>query len=55
MRFSALQSPGADLTLAEMESVYIRSILSKMNGNISRAAEILGIDRKTLRSKLKKN
>jgi two-component system, NtrC family, response regulator HydG len=54
MRFSALQSPGADLTLAEMESVYIRTILSKMNGNISRTAEILGIDRKTLRAKLKK-
>jgi two-component system, NtrC family, response regulator HydG len=53
MRFSALQSPGFDLTLAEMEAEYIRNVLANMNGNITQAAKVLGIDRKTLRAKLK--
>jgi two-component system, NtrC family, response regulator HydG len=53
MRFSALQSPGFDLTLAEMEAEYIRNVLANMNGNITKAAKVLGIDRKTLRAKLK--
>lgn len=54
MRFSALRSGGFDLTLAEMEAEYIRNVLSDTNGNITRAARILGIDRKTLRAKLKR-
>ncbi len=54
MRFSALRRGGFDMTLAEMESEYIRNVLAGVNGNITRAAQILGIDRKTLRAKLKR-
>lgn len=39
--------------LAEVEGEYIREVLASVDGNKSRAAEILGIDRKTLREKLK--
>jgi transcriptional regulator with PAS, ATPase and Fis domain len=41
-------------TLEEMEERYIREVLEGTNGNISRAAEILGIDRRTLYRKLEK-
>jgi two-component system, NtrC family, response regulator HydG len=54
MRFSALRSPKFSMTLSEMEADYIRNVLVKMNGNITRAARVLGIDRKTLRAKLKR-
>jgi DNA-binding NtrC family response regulator len=40
-------------TLAEMEADYIRSVLDSVGGNKTRAAQVLGIDRKTLREKLK--
>lgn len=40
------------LTLREMERRYILQVLESVSGNISRAAVILGIDRKTLRAKL---
>lgn len=40
-------------TLASVEAEYIRNVLASVGGNKSRAAEILGIDRKTLRQKLK--
>ncbi|HUI54029.1 MAG TPA: sigma-54 dependent transcriptional regulator [Bryobacteraceae bacterium] len=53
MRFSALGRGGFDRTLAEVEAEYIRNVLASVNGNRTRAAEILGIDRKTLREKLK--
>jgi DNA-binding NtrC family response regulator len=39
---------GAWLTLAEMEEHYIQEVIAVTGGNISRAAEILGIDRRTL-------
>ena len=39
--------------LAEVEGEYIREVLASVDGNKSRAAELLGIDRKTLREKLK--
>lgn len=39
-------------TLAEAEKDYIRKVLQKVGGNKTKAAEILQIDRKTLRSKL---
>jgi DNA-binding protein Fis len=42
-----------DRTLAEVEAEYIRNVLASVNGNKTKAAEILGIDRKTLREKLK--
>jgi DNA-binding NtrC family response regulator len=53
MRFSALRESGLKRTLAEVEAEHIRNVLSSVDGNKSRAAEILGIDRKTLREKLK--
>jgi len=53
MRFSALRKPGLNRTLAEVEAEHIRNVLAGVDGNKTRAAEILGIDRKTLREKLK--
>jgi DNA-binding NtrC family response regulator len=53
MRFSAPRENGMDRTLAEVEAEYIRNVLAKVGGNKTRAAEILGVDRKTLREKLK--
>ncbi|MFC2139537.1 sigma-54-dependent transcriptional regulator [Bacteroidota bacterium] len=53
MRFSALRGSGFNRPLAEVELEYIRNVLSSVDGNKTRAAEILGIDRKTLREKLK--
>jgi two-component system response regulator HydG len=52
MRFSALREPGLRRTLANVEAEYVQSVLASVGGNKSRAAEVLGIDRKTLRSKL---
>jgi len=54
MRFSALRETGLDRTLAEVEAEYIRNVLASVNGNKTKASEILDIDRKTLREKLKK-
>ncbi|MFC2084128.1 sigma-54-dependent transcriptional regulator [Bacteroidota bacterium] len=53
MRFSALREMGFHRSLVEVEAEYIRNVLSNVNGNKTKAAEILGIDRKTLREKLK--
>jgi len=55
MRLSALRQKGVARTLAEVEAEYIHNVLSSVNGNKTKAAEILGIDRKTLREKLKKS
>ncbi|HQM99863.1 MAG TPA: sigma-54 dependent transcriptional regulator, partial [Candidatus Hydrogenedentes bacterium] len=52
MRFSAPGKMPLNRSLAEVEADYIRSILVSVGGNKTRAAEILGIDRKTLRAKL---
>jgi DNA-binding NtrC family response regulator len=54
MRFSALRGSGFTRTLTEVEAEYIRNVLENVGGNKTRAAEILGIDRKTLREKLKR-
>jgi two-component system response regulator HydG len=54
MRFSALRKTGLTRTLAEVESEYITNVLASVGGNKTRAAEILRIDRKTLREKLKR-
>ena len=54
MRFSALRKASFNRTLAEVEAEYISNVLAEAKGNKTRAAEILGIDRKTLREKLKK-
>jgi DNA-binding NtrC family response regulator len=53
MRFSALREKGLSRTLAEVELEYIRNVLANVGGNKTKAAQILGIDRKTLREKLK--
>ena len=54
MRFSALRETGLNRTLAEVEAEYMSNVLTNVDGNKTRAAEILGIDRKTLREKLKR-
>jgi DNA-binding NtrC family response regulator len=53
MRFTAGREAGLDRTLVEVEAEHIRNVLASVRGNKTRAAEILGIDRKTLREKIK--
>ncbi|HUU44522.1 MAG TPA: sigma-54 dependent transcriptional regulator [Acidobacteriota bacterium] len=53
MRYRIPRENGLNRTLAEMEADYIQSVLASVDGNKTKAAEILGIDRKTLREKLK--
>jgi two-component system response regulator HydG len=54
MRFSAARNQSLNRTLAEVEAEHIQNVLASVAGNKSRAAEILGIDRKTLRERLKR-
>lgn len=53
MRFSAFGKSSFTRTLAEVEKEYVRNVLENVGGNKTKAAKILGIDRKTLREKLK--
>jgi len=53
MRYTGLGGSGFDRTLAEVEAQYIRDVLVSVGGNKSKAAAVLGIDRRTLREKLK--
>jgi len=54
MRFSAARpGGGVNRALAEVEAEHIRDVLVASGGNRTRAAEILRIDRKTLRQKLR--
>jgi DNA-binding NtrC family response regulator len=53
MRFSIPREKSLTRTLAEVECEYVRDVLAGTGGNKARAARILGIDRKTLREKLK--
>ena len=55
MRFSALAEDGPPRMLAEVEIEHIRNVLASVEGNKTRGARILGIDRKTLREKLKRH
>jgi len=55
MRFSVLRGVSPNRTLAEAEAEHILCVLSSVDGNKTKAAKILGITRKTLREKLKKN
>jgi two-component system response regulator HydG len=53
-RFSATRSKGLTRSLDEVEREYILDVLAANKNNISQTAQILGIDRKTLRDKIKK-
>ncbi|XPV75903.1 MAG: sigma-54-dependent transcriptional regulator [Desulfovibrio sp.] len=54
LRFSLPKEGRIDRTLAEMEKEHILNVLNSTGNNKTRAAEILGINRKTLREKLKR-
>ncbi|MDD5306625.1 MAG: sigma-54 dependent transcriptional regulator [Deltaproteobacteria bacterium] len=53
MHFVPPREKRLDRTLVEVEVEHIRNVLDSVGGNKTQAAEILGIDRKTLREKLK--
>ena len=55
MKMDSPERPGDGTlqTLAEVEKQYIQRVLESTGQNKTKAAEILGIDRKTLREKLK--
>ena len=40
--------------MSEHEKLHIQTVLDRMQGNVSRAARALGIDRVTLYNKIKK-
>ncbi|MFH1575073.1 MAG: sigma-54 dependent transcriptional regulator [Acidobacteriota bacterium] len=52
-RYSMARNGAVDRTLAEVETDHIRNVLASVKGNKTRAAEVLGINRKTLREKLR--
>jgi DNA-binding NtrC family response regulator len=54
MRYAGVRENGLYRTLVEVETTHIRRVLASAGGNKTRAAEILGIDRKTLREKMKR-
>lgn len=53
MRFTAARRTSPLRTLSAVQGEHIRQVLDAVGGNKSRAAAILGIDRKTLREKLR--
>jgi DNA-binding NtrC family response regulator len=53
-RFSAKKTKGVDKKLADIEREYILDVLAANKNNLSQSAISLGIDRKTLRDKIKK-
>ncbi len=53
MRFSVKGEASLDRPLVEVEAEYIANVLASVGGNKTQAAKILGIDRKTLREKMK--
>lgn len=54
LHYSARSNRGLDRTLEAVEREYIADVLAANDNNLTRSAAILGIDRKTLRDKLKK-
>ncbi|MFC1483471.1 sigma-54-dependent transcriptional regulator [Candidatus Neomarinimicrobiota bacterium] len=54
MRFSIPGGTSIGKTLTQVETEHIQLVLHSVDGNKTQAAQILGIDRKTLREKLKK-
>jgi two-component system, NtrC family, response regulator HydG len=53
-RFAVRRPKAVHRTLAEMEQEYILDVLAANKNNITQTATILGIDRKTLREKIRK-
>lgn len=53
MRFTVPREQGLNRTLDDIEREHIEAVLATVGGNKTRAAEVLGIDRKTLREKVK--
>jgi DNA-binding NtrC family response regulator len=53
MRFAISNHANLNQSLAEVEGRHIRNVLVSVKGNKTKAARILGIDRKTLREKLR--
>jgi len=51
---SSAEEPTAGRTLQDIERVHIGRVIVETNGNISKAARILAIDRTTLYDKLKR-
>ena len=54
MRFNINWRKGLNRPLAEVEAEHIANVLISLKGNKTRAARILGIDRKTLREKMRR-
>jgi len=54
MRFNINWRKGLNRTLAEVETEHIVNVMNSVKGNKTRAAEILEIDRKTLRAKIQR-
>lgn len=54
MRFAVPREKTLNRSLAEIEREHIEAVLASVGGNKTRAAEILGINRKSLREKLKR-
>ncbi len=54
MRFRLRSAKNTAYSLAQVETKHILNILASVGGNKTRAAKVLGIDRKTLREKIKK-
>jgi DNA-binding NtrC family response regulator len=55
MRYTLQTTNNATKSLLQVEQEHIKLVLENANSNKTRAAKILGIDRKTLREKLKKH
>lgn len=53
IKYPIPEAEGGQLSLREMEKKHIQNVLASVDNNKTKAAEILGIDRKTLRQKLK--
>ena len=54
MRFNIFEDSRLNKKLVDVEAEHIKDVLESVEGNKTKAAEILGIDRKTLRDKMKK-
>jgi len=54
LRFSVAGVQDLTRSLAEVEAEYVRNVLASLGGNRTKAAEVLQIDRKTLREKMKR-